>query len=80
MGYTINLSLIKNTRIKNGITLEQMSNYLGLGSKADYFKRENGDTNFKSTELPIICDVLNIKLEKIFIKPLRKSKLVKRVN
>ena len=66
MAYSINLSLIKGQRKKAKFTLQEMADTLGLKSKSDYFKRENGDTNFKSTELPILSKKLKIPMKKIF--------------
>lgn len=66
MAYSINLNLIKEQRKKAKYTLQEMADTLGLKSKSDYFKRENGDTNFKSTELPIISKKLKIPMKKIF--------------
>lgn len=74
MEYQVNIDLIKQARLSKGLTLQQMADRLGIGSKANYYKRESGDTNFKSSELPVISDVLGIKFEKIFVKTLRKSK------
>lgn len=74
MKYRINTDLIKQHRLERGLTLQQMADALGIDSKANYYKRENGDTNFKSEELPIISKTLGIKFEKIFVKSLRKSK------
>lgn len=66
MAYSINLSLIKEQRKKAKFTLQEMADTLGLKSKSDYFKRENGDTKFKSTELPILSKKLKIPMGKIF--------------
>lgn len=66
MPYSVNLSLIKKQRDKAKFTLQEMADSLGLKSKSDYFKRENGDTNFKITELPILSKKLKIPMKKIF--------------
>lgn len=66
MNYSLNLRLIKEQRIKKKLTLEEMAHYLGLSGKSDYFKRENGDTKFKTTELPILSNKLGIPFEKFF--------------
>lgn len=66
MKYTINLKLIKQKREDKKLTLEEMANILGLSGKSDYFKRENGDTKFKSTELPILSAELGIPLTSFF--------------
>lgn len=74
LSYEIDLQLIKQARLEKGYTLEEMSKKLGIKGKSNYFKRENGDTEFKSTELPMLSDLLDIDYEKIFVKSLRKSK------
>lgn len=74
MKYQVNIQLIKKQRLQKGLTLQQMADFLGIDSKANYYKREVGDTNFKSAELPVISEVLGINFEKIFVKSLRKSK------
>ena len=76
MIYQINIQLIKNKRLEKGYTLLQMANSLGLKGKTDYFRRESGETKFKSEELPIVCEVLDIDLKKIFVKTFLKSKRI----
>ena len=66
MKYTINLKLIKEKREDKKLTLEEMASVLGLSGKSDYFKRENGTTKFKSTELPILSAKLGIPLASFF--------------
>ncbi|MFG1200441.1 phosphate transport system regulatory protein PhoU, partial [Pediococcus acidilactici] len=44
--------------------MERMAKFLDLDGKSNYYKRENGMTNFKSTELPVLCDVLDLNYEK----------------
>ncbi|WP_338231608.1 helix-turn-helix domain-containing protein [Companilactobacillus muriivasis] len=73
--YNVDLNLIKNTRLKKGYTIEQMSGILNLKSKSSYFKRENGAYAFKADEIPILSKTLNLSYEKIFESSLRKSKL-----
>lgn len=74
MLYEVNLAAIKKARLSKGFTMDKMAKFLGLDGKSNYYKRENGITNFKSTELPVLCDVLDLNYEKIFVKTLRKSK------
>lgn len=66
MTYSLNLRLIKEKRLERHLTLEEMAHSLGLSSKSDYFKRETGDTKFKSTELPILSKKLNIPFDNFF--------------
>lgn len=72
MSYSVNLQLIRQLRLENNLTMEEMANHLGLKSKSDYFKRENGDTNFKSTELPILATVLHEPVDSFFKKNVSK--------
>lgn len=73
MDYVLNLELIKKRREEKNLTLQQMADALGIGDRWTYYKRENGDTNFKASEIPIIVSVLDIPYQKIFDKKLRKS-------
>lgn len=66
MAYAIDLKLIKKLRSNKKLTLQDMADNLGLKSKSDYFKRENGDTKFKSTEMPILAKVLGVPITKFF--------------
>lgn len=62
----INLPLIKSARLKLGYTNEDMAAALGLSGADKYYRREQGEYNFKATELPALSHVLHIPLEKIF--------------
>lgn len=66
MAYSINLRLIKEKRLEKKYTLQDMATYLGLKSKSDYFKRENGDTRFKSIELPLLAAKFDVPIESFF--------------
>ncbi|WP_367333609.1 helix-turn-helix domain-containing protein [Limosilactobacillus sp.] len=66
MSYTVNLQLIKNKREEYGYTLQEMAETLGLKTRSDYFKRENGDTRFKTVELPILSKKLHIPISDFF--------------
>lgn len=66
MSYTVNLQLIKNKREEYGYTLQEMAETLGLKTRSDYFKRENGDTRFKTVELPILSKKLHIPISNFF--------------
>lgn len=68
MSYTVDLQLIKNKREKYGYTLQEMADSLGLKTRSDYFKRENGDTRFRTVELPVLSKKLHIPI-KDFFKP-----------
>lgn len=72
MSYSINLKLIRQKRIENKLTMQDMAEVLGLSGKSDYSKRETGDTRFRSTEIPVISKKLRIPLSKIFKKNVEK--------
>ncbi|UTC12404.1 MULTISPECIES: helix-turn-helix domain-containing protein [Latilactobacillus] len=72
MVYAFDLSLIRNKRINKGYSMEKMSQLLGLENKSMYYKREIGATQFKATEIPLLATVLDVSVEKIFIRTLRK--------
>ncbi|GJI52132.1 helix-turn-helix transcriptional regulator [Lactiplantibacillus plantarum] len=63
MSYQINLELVKKSRLKQGLTQQQMADMLGIESKSNYSKRENGDTNFKSNEVPELAKILGLKID-----------------
>ncbi|PWG00984.1 helix-turn-helix domain-containing protein [Levilactobacillus bambusae] len=73
MNYQVDLKLIQNKRKLVGYTYQQMADKLSLSGKSQYYKRENGDTKFKSSEIPLLCQILGIDMEKIFVKSLIKS-------
>ncbi|WP_295731651.1 helix-turn-helix transcriptional regulator [uncultured Limosilactobacillus sp.] len=66
MAYMINLQLIKDKREKYHYTTQEMAEFLGLKTRADYWKRENGDTRFKSVELPILAKKLHTPMSLFF--------------
>lgn len=66
MAYTVDLQLIKDKREKYGYTLQDMAGFLGLKTRADYYKRENGDTKFKSVEMPILAKKLHTPINRFF--------------
>lgn len=66
MAYTINLQLIRDKREKYHYTTQEMAEFLGLKTRADYWKRENGDTRFKSVELPILAKKLHTPISHFF--------------
>lgn len=72
MSYSVDLQLIKEKRKKQRYSMRQMAEFLGLKSKADYFKREHGDTRFASTELPILSKVLGIPMKDFFTQDVDK--------
>lgn len=72
MNYSFDLCLIRDKRISKGYSMQKMAELLGLESKSMYYKRETGDTQFKATEIPLLASLLDISIEKIFVKSLTK--------
>ena len=72
MAYTINLQLIRDKREKYHYTTQEMAEFLGLKTRADYWKRENGDTRFKSVELPILAKKLHTPISHFFTQKVDK--------
>lgn len=66
MAYTVNLQLIKSKREKYHYTLQEMADFLGLKTRSDYFKRENGDIKFKSVEMPLLSKKLHTPISRFF--------------
>ncbi|MSD84256.1 XRE family transcriptional regulator [Lactobacillus curvatus] len=72
MNYSFDLCLIREKRMFKGYSMQKMADLLGLESKSMYYKRETGNTQFKATEIPVLASLLDIPVEKIFVKTLRK--------
>ena len=72
MSYEVNLQLIKSKRQSKGYTLQEMAQKLGLKGKPEYYRREIGESKFKSNEIPMISNILDIDLEKIFTPSVEK--------
>jgi len=74
MSYEVNLKLVKSKRNQKGFTQKQMAEILGLEGKSSYNKREKGEINFKSAEIPILSETLGIEIDfkNFFSKTLRK--------
>ncbi|EOT30545.1 XRE family transcriptional regulator [Enterococcus saccharolyticus] len=71
--YKMNLELIKKARIEKGDSLQKMVNLIEVLDKTKYYRRENGIINFKPEEIPLIAHILEIPLEKMFIKVSKKE-------
>ena len=46
--------------------MQDMAGFLGLKTRADYYKRENGDTRFRTVELPILSNKLHTPISHFF--------------
>lgn len=62
----LDLDYIKKLREENHYSQAYMAEQLGLKSTDKYTRRENGQYNFQSSELPILSDLLNTPIEKFF--------------
>lgn len=69
----VNLQLIKQARLEKGYTLQDMADLMGFKNKTKYYRREVGEYNFKAEELPMISNLLNIPLKKIFTQNVSKT-------
>lgn len=68
MNYVINTEVIKKLRLQRQLTLVAAANAIGLTRADQYLLRENGQYQFKATELPALADLLGVPMEKLFIK------------
>lgn len=62
----INLKLIKQKRIEEGFTLNEMAKELGLSNGSNYLKYENGDYKLKADMIPTLSKKLGIGITKFF--------------
>ena len=63
----INLDLIKKKRLEKGYSIDDMANLLGLTNGSMYWKRENGDYNFKAEEVMKLSVILTIPVNDLFL-------------
>jgi transcriptional regulator with XRE-family HTH domain len=66
--YTINTEAIKQLRIQRQLTLLEAANAIGLSRADQYLRRENGQYQFKATELPALAQLLGVSMESLFIQ------------
>lgn len=64
--FQVDLELIKKARLEKGYSLQDMADKMNFNSKAKYYRREIGEYNFKSEEIPLISKILSIPITKIF--------------
>lgn len=67
------LQNIKFLRKEHGITQEDMAKLLRLSNKSQYHKRENGDLEFRISELNKVCDYFGITLDQLVRQDLTKG-------
>lgn len=63
----INLPLIVEQRKNKKYSIDKMAEFLGLSNGSMYWKRENGHYEFKSKELPVLSQVLEIPFNSLFL-------------
>lgn len=66
----VNLPLIKKKRKEKDLSINQMASFLNLSNASQYWKRENGDYNFKPIELPVVSRELEIPFDSLFLSNL----------
>ncbi|GEN83589.1 hypothetical protein SLU01_19010 [Sporosarcina luteola] len=72
----VNIELIRNTRIKRGISTEEMSNLLGYEAPNAYFRKEKGDRKFSVEDIAKVSDLLDIPIQELFFT----NKVTEKVN
>lgn len=72
MAYRVDLQLIKTKREEYHYTLQDMADFLGLKTRSEYLKRENGDYKFKSVEMPILAKKLHTPINRFFTQKVDK--------
>lgn len=70
--FQVDLQLIKESRKKKGYSIQDISDRMGFSDKSKYYRRETGEYNFRSEEIPLVAEILGIPIEKIFIKNVSK--------
>lgn len=64
----VNIDLIRSTRIKKGISMEEMSGLLGYEAPNAYFRKEKGDRKFNVEDIAKISVVLKLPIQKLFFE------------
>lgn len=62
----LNHEYIKNKRIENNLTLQEVAKELGFKNASTYLKYEEGDYSFKADMLPKLAKVLDCQIENFF--------------
>ena len=67
MQEVINVNVIKERREEKGISIEKMSEYLGLKSYQGYYYKESGMRSWSAEDIKIVASVLELTYEEIFL-------------
>lgn len=57
---------LKKIRVREGLTLQEMSNVLGYSSPNAYARKEKGERKFTLDEVKIISKMFKLPVEEIF--------------
>lgn len=60
------LEVIKNKRLKEEKTLQEMADSMGIKNASTYLKYETGFYAFKAEQLPLLAKSLNCKITDFF--------------
>lgn len=66
--YHVNLSLLRQQRIKHHYSQQYMADQLGIQTRTGYNFKERGRREFTAVEIPVLANVLNIPIIQIFVK------------
>lgn len=64
----INLELIKELRIKNGISTQDMSVKLGYEGYQGYYYKERGIRKMSVEDIAKISEILNVPIQEFFLE------------
>lgn len=64
----INLDLIKELRVKNNISTEEMSVQLGYEGYQGYYYKERGIRKMSVDDIAKISKILNVPIEQLFFE------------
>ncbi|WP_241559422.1 helix-turn-helix transcriptional regulator [Lacticaseibacillus hulanensis] len=68
MSYAINTEAIKKLRHEHQLTLAEVASAIGLTRADQYLRLENGQYQFKATELPALAHLYEVPIETFFIE------------
>lgn len=66
-GEKIDIKRIKEARIAKGISVSEMSEALGYQSYVAYYRKEEGQRKFSTSDIVKIAELLDLNLDEIFL-------------
>lgn len=66
-GEKIDIKRIKQARLDKGMSVLQVSEALGYHSYVAYYRKEEGQRRFSTTDVLKISQILDLELEEIFL-------------